>query len=150
MSNRQRWALLVAGGLLGPHCGPSSAAGYPAKPLRMIVGFPPGGGADIMARLIGAELGEKLGTQVVIDNRPGAGSSTAAGLGAQAQPDGYTLLFSTTGLTINPHLYKTVPYDAVKDFAPVSQVASSPFVLVVQPAMPANSIRELMPRCRTS
>jgi tripartite-type tricarboxylate transporter receptor subunit TctC len=120
------------------------AAAYPDKPLRMIVGFPPGGGADIMARLIGEPLGAHLGVQVVIDNRPGAGSATGTGLAAKASPDGYTLLFSTPGLTVNPNLYKTVPFDPVKDFSPVSQVASSPFVLVVQPALPANSIQELI------
>jgi tripartite-type tricarboxylate transporter receptor subunit TctC len=122
----------------------SMAAAYPDKPLRMIVGFPPGGGADIMARLIGEPLGAHLGVQVVIDNLPGAGSSTGTGLAAKASPDGYTLLFSTPGLTVNPNLYKTVPFDPVKDFSPVSQVASSPFVLVVQPALPANSIQELI------
>lgn len=141
MSVAVRWlgcALLLGAGM---NC---AAAGYPDKPLRMIVGFPPGGGADIMARLISEPLGPRLGVQVVVDNRPGAGSSTGTGLAAKATPDGYTLLFSTPGLTINPNLYKSVPFDPVRDFAPVSQVASSPFVLVVQPSLSANSIPELI------
>lgn len=117
---------------------------YPTKPIRMVVGFPPGGGADIMARLVAEPASEVLGVPIVIDNRPGAGSTTAMGLAAQASPDGYTLLFSTTGLTINPALYRRVPFDPVKDFAPISQVASSPFVLVVREAMPVNSVQELI------
>ncbi|HSQ04691.1 MAG TPA: tripartite tricarboxylate transporter substrate binding protein [Burkholderiales bacterium] len=137
-------ALLAALILSGAPGGYLWSADYPARPLRMIVGFPPGGGADIMARLISEQLGERLGVQVVVDNRPGAGSSTAAGLAAKAAPDGYTLLFSTTSFTINPNLYQHVPYDPIRDFAPVSQVASSPFVLVVQQSMPVNSIGDLI------
>lgn len=120
------------------------AADYPEKPIRMIVGFPPGGGADIMARVITDELSEEWHMQVVVDNRPGAGSSTATGLSAKASPDGYTLLFATTSFTINPNLYHHVPYDAIKDFAPVSEVASTPFVLVAQQAFPASSVQELI------
>jgi tripartite-type tricarboxylate transporter receptor subunit TctC len=130
--------------ILAAVAGAGLAAGYPDKPLRMIVGFPPGGGADIMARLVGEPLSENLGVQIVIDNRPGAGSATGTGLAAKATPDGYTLLFSTPGLTVNPNLYKSVPFDPIRDFAPVSQVASSPFVLVVHPSSPANSIQELI------
>jgi tripartite-type tricarboxylate transporter receptor subunit TctC len=119
-------------------------AAYPEKPIRLIVGFPPGGGADIMARLVAERTTEVLGVPFVIDNRPGAGASTATGLAAQASADGYTLLFSTTALTINPSLYERVPYRPIQDFAPVSQVASSPFVLVVREATPVNSVKELI------
>ncbi|HEY9446618.1 MAG TPA: tripartite tricarboxylate transporter substrate binding protein [Burkholderiales bacterium] len=117
---------------------------YPNKTIRMIVGYPPGGGADIMARLVGERASEALGVSLVIDNRPGAGSTLAMGLAAQATPDGYTLLFSTAGLTINPSLYNRVPYDPINDFAPISQVTSSPFVLVVREAMPVKNLKELI------
>jgi len=120
------------------------AESYPDKPIRMIVGFPPGGGADIVARIVAAPLAEQLATQIVVDNRPDAGSMTGTGVAAKAMPDGYTLLFATTSFTINPNLYKNVPYDPVKDFAPIAQVGSSPFVLVVQAAMPVNTLQELI------
>ena len=140
----KHWALVVVPFLLFTLDAGAAAPAYPDKPLRMIVGFPPGGGADIMARLIGERLSDQLKVQVVVDNRPGAGASTATGLSAKATPDGYTLLFSTTALTINPHLYRQVPYDPIRDFAPISLVASSAFVLVVQNAMPVNSVKELI------
>lgn len=136
--------LLAALALAAPGAAAAAQAAYPSKPIRMIVGYPPGGGADIMARLVGERAAEALGVPIVIDNRPGAGSTLAMGLAAQATPDGYTLLFSTAGLTINPALYKRVPYDPVKDFAPISQVISSPFVLVVRESMPAKTLQELI------
>jgi len=139
-----RAALFVGVGIAFAHSPIAQASNYPTKPVRMIVGFTPGGGADIMARVVAERSSEALGVPVVIDNRPGAGSSTAMGLAAQATPDGYTLLFATTGLTINPALYKHVPYDPINDFAPISQVALSPFVLVVQESMPARTVQELI------
>ena len=117
---------------------------YPHKPIRMIVGFPPGGGADIIARLVSEQLGGKLGTQIVVDNRPGAGSSTATGIAAKADGDGYTIFFATASFTINPNLYKRVPYDPIKDFVPISKVASSPFVVVARPSLQANTVKELL------
>jgi tripartite-type tricarboxylate transporter receptor subunit TctC len=124
------------------------AQDYPNKPIRMIVGFPPGGGADIVARLVAAPFGEHLATQIVIDNRPGAGSSTGTGVAAKSAADGYTLLFSTTGFTINPNLYKSVPYHPVKDFAPIAQVGSSPFVLVVLNTLPVITLQEFIALAR--
>lgn len=122
----------------------ASASTYPDKPIRMIVGFPPGGGADIMGRLIAEQLGEKFGTPVVVDNRPGAGSSTGTGIVASSTADGYTILLATTSFTINPNLYSRVPYDPIRDFAPVSKVASSPFVVVVRPSLPVHTIKDLL------
>jgi tripartite-type tricarboxylate transporter receptor subunit TctC len=127
----------------------AAQAAYPDKPVRMVVGFPPGGGADIMARVIGEQLGEKLRVPVVIDNRSGAGSSTGTGIVAAAVPDGYTLLLATTSFTINPNLYSRVPYDAVKGFAPIAKVASSPFVVVVRPSLPVQSVKDLLALARS-
>ena len=132
-------AVLLAAAMATVH-----AQDYPNKPIRMIVGFPPGGGADIVARIVAAPLAERLATQIVIDNRPGAGGTTGTGVAAKSAPDGYTLLFSTTGFTINPNLYKSVPYDPVKDFAPIAQVGSSPFVLVVLATMSVNTLQEFI------
>jgi tripartite-type tricarboxylate transporter receptor subunit TctC len=126
----------------------AAAAPYPDKPVRMVVGFPPGGGADIMARLISDQLSEKLRVPIVIDNRPGAGSATGTGIVASAVPDGYTVLFATTSFTINPNLYSRVPYDPIRDFAPIAKVASSPFVVVVRPSLPAHTLGELLALAR--
>ncbi len=134
--------------LLAATAATAHAQDYPNKPIRMIVGFPPGGGADIVARIVAAPLAERLATHIVIHNPPGAGGTTGMGVAAKSAPDGYTLLFSTTGFTINPNLYKSVPYDPVKDFAPIAQVGSSPFVLVVQAAMPVNTLQDLIALAR--
>ncbi|MCC7486187.1 MAG: molybdopterin-dependent oxidoreductase [Burkholderiales bacterium] len=139
-------AAAAAGACLG--AASSGAEAYPDRPIRMIVGFPPGGGADIMARLISAELGGKLASQVVVDNRPGAGSSTATGMAAKATADGYTILFATSSFTINPNLYANAPYDPIRDFSPVARVVSSPFVVVVRPSLPVRSIKELLALAR--
>ena len=119
-------------------------ANYPKKPIRMVVGFPPGGPADIVARLLGQKLAEASAEPVVIDNVAGAAGNIAADRVAKAAPDGYTLgLLSQTQIVMNPSLYK-LAYDPVKDFAPVSQVSVSPNVLVVHNAVPAKSVKELV------
>jgi tripartite-type tricarboxylate transporter receptor subunit TctC len=123
---------------------PASAQAYPNKPIRWIVPFPPGGAADIVSRTVGGKLTEAWGQQVVIDNRPGAGGNIAAELVAKAIPDGYTVIIVPATHTTNPTLYARLPYDPVKDFAPVTLVSSSPLVLVVHPAVPASSVRELI------
>jgi tripartite-type tricarboxylate transporter receptor subunit TctC len=118
---------------------------YPAKPIRIVVGFPPGGGNDIIARLVGAKMQENWGQPVVIDNKPGANSIIAAEFVAKGAPDGYTLLVNATGgMSVNPVLYAKLPYDSLKDFVPISMVGSFPLVLVVHPSVPANSVRELI------
>ena len=118
---------------------------YPAKALRLIVPFPPGGPADALARLVGDKLSTSLGKAVVVDNRPGAGGNIGMELGARSAPDGYTLVLAPAGnLTVNPFLYRNVPYDVGRDFAPVTVIAAVPNVLVVHPSVPAKSVAELV------
>jgi tripartite-type tricarboxylate transporter receptor subunit TctC len=120
------------------------AAPYPVKPVRVIVGFPPGSGADITARVIGQKLGEAYGQQFVVDNRPGAGSNIAADLAAKAAPDGYTVFIGTVANTINATLYAKLPFDFARDFAPVALTTSAANVLVVHPSVAAQSVAELI------
>lgn len=121
------------------------AGGYPVKPIRLVVPFPPGGATDILARAVGQRWSEVLGQQVIVDNRPGAGGNIGSELVAHAAPDGYTLLMGTVGThAINPSLYAKMPYDHVKDFAPVVLVAGVPNVLVVHPSVPAQNVNELI------
>ena len=110
------WLMLVA--LL---LGSAQAQNYPTKPIRLVIGFPPGGAADILGRIAAQRLTDALGQQVVVDNRSGAGGSIAAEIAARSVPDGYTLYFTSLPHVINPHLYEKVNYDAIKDFAPVAQ-----------------------------
>jgi len=125
--------------------GAALAQPYPSKPIRLIVPFPAGGAVDISARAIGAELSKSLGQQVVVENRPGAGGNLAAEAAARSAPDGYTLFMATSAiLAVNPVLYAKVPFDPIKDFAPISVVASSDNVLVVHPSVPAQSVAELI------
>jgi tripartite-type tricarboxylate transporter receptor subunit TctC len=119
-------------------------AEYPERPIRLIVSYPPGGGTDVTARQIVPMLSERLGKQVVIDNRAGAGSTLGTNLVAKATPDGYTLLMSDTTFGIVPGLYPKLPYDALRDFAPVTQITSVPVALVVHPSVAANSVKELV------
>jgi tripartite-type tricarboxylate transporter receptor subunit TctC len=122
----------------------AAADTWPSKPIRMIVGFPAGGGADIVARVLGAELSKSLGQNVVIDNRGGANGVIGTQELAKAAPDGHTLMLTISSHVTNALLYPKAPYDAMKDFAPVSLVATSPFVLVVNPALPVNNVAELV------
>ncbi len=122
-----------------------ATAAFPRQPLSLVVPFPAGGPTDAMARLLALKLSERLGQQVVVDNRGGAGGGIAAELVARAPADGHTLFFGTTGtLAINPSLYKKLRYDPVKDFAPVSLMATTMNVLVVNPEVPAGSLSELV------
>jgi tripartite-type tricarboxylate transporter receptor subunit TctC len=121
------------------------ATGYPNKVIRIIVPAAPGGGADIISRLFAQPLSRSLGQSVVVDNRPGASNIIGTEFVAKAPPDGYTLLMGTTGsLSNNPLLYARLPYDSIRDFVPVSNVANSAFVLVVHPSMPVKSVPELV------
>jgi tripartite-type tricarboxylate transporter receptor subunit TctC len=123
----------------------SSAQGFPEKPVRFVVGFTPGGPSDILARALGQKLAERWNQQVVIENRPGAGGNVAAEVVARSAADGYTwLLGNNSILATNQTLYRSLPYDPVKDFAPVSLVAVQPNILVVNPQVPANSVAELI------
>ena len=124
----------------------SAAAGeaYPSRPVRMIVAVPPGGPADILARLVGPKLTESLGQTVVIDNRPGANGNIAYEMAARAVPDGYTFVLVAAGVTINPSLYREVRYDPVRDFAAITHGVSVPNILIVHPSVPAASVPELV------
>ena len=123
----------------------ASAQAYPTRPIRLVVPFPAGGTTDILAREAAQKLTEVLGQAVVVDNRPGAAGNIGSDLVAKSAPDGYTLLMGTVGThAINPSLYSKMPYDHVKDFAPVVLVAGVPNVLVVNPALPVNSVAELI------
>lgn len=127
----------------------AAAQGWPNKPLRLIVPFPPGGGSDAVGRVIAQKLSERLGQQVVVDNRGGAGGSIGTELAVRAAPDGYTMvLASTSEIAINPSLYSRLTYDTVKDLIPVAQVATTPMVVIVNPAVPARSIQELVALAR--
>ena len=124
---------------------PLAAAAYPDKPIKLVVPFPPGGGTDATARLIANALSGELKQQVVVDNRAGAAGAIGAQAVVDSAPDGYTLFFATTGtLTINQHLYSKLRHNPLTDFTPVAMVASFPNVLVVQPAVAANSVAELI------
>ena len=120
-------------------------AEYPVRPIRMIVPFPPGGGNDILARAVGQRLSQVIGQQIIIDNRGGAGGQLGAELAAKAEPDGYTIFLGSIGnLTFLPVLQARLPYDPVRDFSPVILLATSPFIMVVNPAVPAKSVKELI------
>ena len=121
-----------------------NAAAYPDRPLRFLIPFPPGGGADNLARILGSIAGESLGQQIVIDNRAGAGGNIAAEAASKAAPDGYTLLQSNISHVISASLYRKLNYDIIRDFVPVTQLASIPFALVVHPSLGVSGLRELM------
>jgi tripartite-type tricarboxylate transporter receptor subunit TctC len=126
------------------------AAEYPTKPIRLIVPFSPGGSNDIMARLAAQKFTENLGQQVIVDNRPGASGIVGTELATEAQPDGYTLLMMSLTLTVNPSLYRKLPYDTVKDLIPVSLIASAPLMLVVNPSLPVKSVKELIDHAKAN
>src|SRR6185503_19695982 len=119
-------------------------AGYPTKPIRVIVPQAPGGSNDIMARFVGAQLGERLGKQVVVDNRPGAEGMIGTDTVAKANPDGYTILMASTAFTMNPAVVRKLPYDPIKDFDWVAMFGKAPVVITVGPAVPVNSLQELI------
>jgi tripartite-type tricarboxylate transporter receptor subunit TctC len=128
--------------------GVALAQGYPAKPVKLVVGFTPGGGVDINARLLASKLSELLGQQVIVENKPGAGTNIANEFVARSAPDGYTLLMNTAAVAINMSLYRRPGYDAVKDFAAVSVFSSSPNILVVNSSTPVKSVAELIAHAR--
>lgn len=117
---------------------------YPMRPIRVIVGFPPGGPTDVIARFVGQKMTESWGQQVVVDNRVGAGGNVGMGLAANAAPDGYTVLFVSSSLMVNPGLYKKVPYDVYRSFIPISVLAASTHVWFSHPSVPAKSISDLI------
>jgi tripartite-type tricarboxylate transporter receptor subunit TctC len=135
------WAFLCAGQVF--------AQSYPAAPVKLVVGFPPGGANDILGRLVGAKLTEAWGQPVVVENKPGANAIIATEFVAKSAPDGLTLLVGASGaMTFNPGLYQKLNYDPVRDFAPVTLIGSFPLVLAVNPAVPARSVKELIAHAR--
>jgi len=138
---------ILAGFFLSLTAATSFAQSYPARPVRVLVGFPPGGGTDIMARVLAPRLSEYLGQQFVVENRPGATTNIASAMVATAAPDGYTLLFTTSALAINMSLYKNLTFDALRDFAPLSVFAESPNLLVAHSSAGA-SVKALLAQAR--
>jgi tripartite-type tricarboxylate transporter receptor subunit TctC len=132
--------VIVFAGFLGG----ADAQPYPSKPVRVIVPFAPGGPTDVIARILAQKLSENLGQQFVVENRAGAGGNIGMAAVAKAAPDGYTVLVSSSSIVVNPSLYANLPYDSIKDFAPVTYAAASPNVLVVHPSVEARSVRELI------
>jgi tripartite-type tricarboxylate transporter receptor subunit TctC len=122
----------------------SAAEAYPQRPLRLIVPFTPGGPADAVARMIAQRLGDTFGQHVLVDNRPGGGTIIATEIGAKAPPDGHTLLVVSAAFTVNPSLYRKLPYDTAKDFSPVTQTWAAPNLLIINPQVPAGSVKELI------
>lgn len=120
------------------------AAAFPDRPIRLIVPFPPGGGADIIARLVGQRLSATLGQAVVVDNRPGANGNIGSDVVAKSAPDGYTLLMNTIGLVFSQSIYQKLPFNVLKDFSPVILVAGTPYILVVRPSLHINSVADLI------
>ncbi|MDA7418722.1 tripartite tricarboxylate transporter substrate binding protein [Xenophilus arseniciresistens] len=149
-----RWALLPAAFMAAmaaaqAPANPSRQAGYPDKPVRMVVTFPPGGSADAVVRMITPRLNESLGQPVVVDNRPGAGGNVGLGMVAKAPGDGYTLGVGAAGaLAANSSLYADMPFDPLKDFAPVGMLAAIPFVIVGHPSLQARTLQELIALAR--
>jgi tripartite-type tricarboxylate transporter receptor subunit TctC len=127
---------------------PAAADTYPSRPVRFIVPFPPGGGNDIVGRIVAVKLAEGLGQQVVIDNRGGAGGTLGTDMTAKAPADGYTLLVNNISLAVNHTLFKKLPYDTLRDLAPVALIGRQPNVVVVHPGVPAKSIRDLLELAR--
>ena len=144
----RRWLGFLV--LLALACGAGAQPAYPNKPIRFIVPYPPGSGTDIAARLLGQKLSEAWGQPVLVENRPSAGAIVGVDAIAKAAPDGYTIGIADTGpLALNPALYPKLPYDPVRDLAPVTLIATLPFILVVNPAFPATSVPELLALARS-
>jgi tripartite-type tricarboxylate transporter receptor subunit TctC len=144
---RRRFCLALVA-LAAAACQPAFAqedpAKYPTKPIHIIVGFTAGGGNDIIARVYGQKLSESFGQPVVIENKPGGGAIVATEYVAKSAPDGYTLLVGASGMAINPAVYAKLPYDSVRDFVAISELASFPLILIVNPSSPIKSVAELV------
>ncbi|MPZ47269.1 MAG: tripartite tricarboxylate transporter substrate binding protein [Betaproteobacteria bacterium] len=138
-------ALLAAAGV-----GSASGQEYPSKPIRFIIPYAVGGGTDILGRIVAQRLGERLGQQVLVDNRPGAGSILGSSILAQSNPDGYTMMTANIAHGANPYLHKKLPYDTVRDFVPVTLMAVLPSVLAIHPSVPARSVKEFIAFARAN
>ena len=140
----KRYVLIAGLALIGISAESVAAQDYPTRPIRLVVASSPGGASDILARMLGQKLSEELAQQVVVDNRGGASGVIGTGIVAKAAPDGYTLLIIQPSLTINPSMIRKLPYDAVRDFAPVSLVVDAAQIMTVNPSVPAKNVKELI------
>jgi tripartite-type tricarboxylate transporter receptor subunit TctC len=142
----RRWNLifLLMIGIVGSDAGPALAQRYPNKPIRIIVPFAAGGSVDALARVIGQQLSETFGQPIVVENRPGAGGNIGSDVVAKAAPDGYTILQNTVGLAIAPAIFRTLPFDTLSDFTPVTQLVATTLILVASPQLAAKSLPELI------
>ena len=140
-------SLLLSAALLSGMA-PAAAQPYPAKPIRLVVPFAPGGSTDILARMVGRKLAESWGQQVIVENRPGGGTVIGTEIAAKAAPDGYTLVMTSTSTATLPSLSRKLPYDTLRDLAPVIQLVTTPNVLVVHPSLPVQNVRELITLAR--
>jgi tripartite-type tricarboxylate transporter receptor subunit TctC len=154
---RSRREILRTGGLLIGAAAASSlgaagvkAAGYPERPVKIIVPFAPAGPTDIMARILVAHLGDAIGGTVIVENKPGAGGNIGIGAAAHAEPDGHTLLIASSAYVVNPSLYAKIPYDPYTDFAPIAELGTSPNVILVDPKLGVNSIPGLIARAKAN
>jgi tripartite-type tricarboxylate transporter receptor subunit TctC len=143
-SRRGALACIAAAAVLASAPAALAQPAYPAKPITMLVPFPPGGPTDLVARILAKQMGDQLGQNIVIDNRPGANGNIAGAAAARATADGYTLLYNTSSITLSPALYKSLTYDVVRDLAPVALTAVVPLALVVHPSVPANNVKEFI------
>ncbi|WP_295522507.1 tripartite tricarboxylate transporter substrate binding protein [uncultured Pseudacidovorax sp.] len=148
--DRRRTALTLAAAVAGALTGlpvqaqPAAPVGYPTKAITMVVPFPPGGPTDLIARVLAQKLSEQMGQPVMVDNKPGANGNIGSAYVAKAAPDGYTVLYNTSSVALSPALYKSMPYDVLRDLAPVALTAVVPLALVVNPGVPANNVREFV------
>jgi tripartite-type tricarboxylate transporter receptor subunit TctC len=134
--------------LLTLSCGGALSQNYPTKPVKIIVPFGPGGFTDVVARILGVKLSESLGQPVVIENKPGAGSMIGSDQVAKSAPDGHTLLIVSSTHVISPWIYKSLPYDPIKAFTPVTKLVDSPYVLLTNPKVPVKNVQEFIKRFR--
>ena len=135
---------MIGGVVLAALCASAAAQNYPGKTVRMVVGYPPGGPTDVIARIVSQKLTQTWGQQFIVDNRPGASGMIGAELTARAAPDGYTLLMVPVTYAVTPSLFAKMTYDVEKDLAPVAQVAAAPFILVVHPTLPVKTVKDLI------
>lgn len=144
MNRVLRFLLFTLLGVVGLQAGHALGQSYPSKPIRIVVPFPAGGAVDTLGRLVTPKMAEALHQPFVVDNRPGAGGNVATDFVAKASPDGYTVLLNTNGHAISPAIYRKLPFDAAKDFTPVTQLVASTLILLSYPKFPANNVKELI------
>jgi tripartite-type tricarboxylate transporter receptor subunit TctC len=149
IDNKLGWMAACVAALLGFASSPAHAV-YPERPITLVVPFAPGGPSDIIGRILSIALSQSLGQQVIIDNRGGAAGNIGMGQVARATPDGYTLLMTSTAIAVNPALFKNLPYDPFKDFAPISELVSAPNVLVVRPDSGINTVADLVAQAKAN